>query len=237
MHRQERHARIAIFLEQEMTDADRNPQPTLDVGSGPASSLSAPRPPGRAQRTPAARKTRRTEAEYVGHYKRGALCAAGPCISRERSTLRARSNPERPARSFKRARSKRLAAQAAPPWISGLRASPRLTGQGLQDGAPPHVLRSNLVGRVSPVHALGDDRSPRPHQRARGRIHGQEFAVDDLADLPLAALWKSFTVGRNWTSVLAFRVRRKRSRARTICAAPCYMRSATNARSGPRSIG
>jgi hypothetical protein len=30
----ERHGRIVIFLEQEMTDADRNPQPTLDLGSG-----------------------------------------------------------------------------------------------------------------------------------------------------------------------------------------------------------
>ena len=212
----------------------------LTWARGPASPLSATRPPRRARRTPAARKTRRTEAEYVGHYKRGAFCAAAPCRFRECSTLPVRPNPEQPARSFKGAPAKRLAAQAAPRCIGGLRASPRLTDEGPQDGAPPHVLRSDRTLRVSPVHALGDNKSPRPHQRAHGRIHGKEVAVDDLAGLPLAALWKNFRVGRNWTSVLAFRAdksgasdagRGQSAPRRAICA------SATNARSGPRSIG
>ena len=53
-----------------------------------------------------------------------------------------------------------------------------------------------LSAEVGPVHALGDDKSPQPHEGAHGKVHGQEVAIEDLAKLaPTADLCSPAKIG------------------------------------------
>jgi hypothetical protein len=63
-------------------------------------------------------------------------------ISRVQHATRALKS-RAPGEIFQAGAPKATRGSSGPSWISGLLASPRLTDEGLQDGAPPHVLRSD----------------------------------------------------------------------------------------------